>query len=122
MIELNEIFINNGLKDEALMQELDIIDECISPKYLTKDHKLPEQIKIKMNHHINEVVEKIKTLKNIPQLSEINLRLSFYLFRTNRINESKKYLNRFENGPMSIKHYANWLNKYYRILKEACNS
>lgn len=75
MVELNEIFTNNGLLDDALMQELDIIDECISPKYLKKDHRLKKHIKTVMNSYINKVIEKIRTLKNIPQLSEINLRL-----------------------------------------------
>lgn len=116
MLNIKDTYERNGLFIDAMRMDLDIADECINPSnYRNKGFN--KDILEKMRYHITLVESRLKMIENHPIIYEIYIRLAYYFFILKENKKAKRYFDKFEESNVSILHYANWLQRYYSILK-----
>jgi len=118
LASIRDIYLHNGLIIDAIRIDLNIADECFSLENYDGLNFKNQQCIEKMKVHVKLADDRISNIKFNPSLHEFYLRLGRYNLVLHDETKSKFYFNEFQNCKISENHYANWLQRYYRVLRD----
>ena len=90
---------------DALSINLDICDEAI----YRKDHAVVKE-------YLQKTLDELKTFQGHPIEDDCFVRIAYYAYKLKDRQTAKKYLEKFNEKRVSIYHYADWIQVYYRHL------
>ncbi|PHO07893.1 hypothetical protein BFT35_03930 [Thermoanaerobacterium thermosaccharolyticum] len=114
MIDVKDIYGNNGMFIDMIDMDLNIVDECFNACRYVAEHNEPLN---KIREHLKLAEDNVSKIKNHPKANEFNLRLAYYFLGLGDKIKAKYYLDKFEASGITIANYASWLQRYYNILK-----
>ncbi|WP_434655893.1 tetratricopeptide repeat protein [Thermoanaerobacterium thermosaccharolyticum] len=114
MIDIKDIYGNNGMFIDMIDMDLNIVDECFNAYKSLSEHN---ELLNKIREHLKLAEDNVSKIKNHPKANEFNLRLAYYFLGLGDKIKAKYYLDKFEASGITIANYASWLQRYYNILK-----
>lgn len=115
MQSVKRLYKENDLLADAVLCDLDIMDEATSELNIDSDLKSIHMDTMKAS--LKEIEEIIPELMEHPILNEIYLRLSIYCFAMDDIEKSREYYEKFQRlGNFAITHFAPWLRGKYSVI------
>lgn len=117
MSDIKDIYQKNGMLIEVIFLDLDIVDECCTPKNCFQDTIKPFPKK-KMEEHVQLAAEGLIKLKKYPRVAEGNIRLAVYYMVLNERAKARKHFEAFEEAKVPIHHFAFWIQRGYEGLCE----
>ncbi|MEG6567637.1 tetratricopeptide repeat protein [Thermoanaerobacterium saccharolyticum] len=114
MIDVKDIYGNNGMFIDMIDMDLNIVDECFNACRYIEEHN---ELLNKIREHLKLAEDNVSKIKNHPKANEFNLRLAYYFLGLGDKIKAKYYLDKFEVSGITIANYAFWLQGYYNILK-----
>ena len=105
--DIRDIYYRRENYIEALLVNLDIVDEAI----FQKNNPLAWK-------YIINTIDELQNFAGHPIEPEIFIRIAAYALSIERRDYALEYFNKFEASGVSIQHFADWVQGYYQVLRK----
>jgi hypothetical protein len=105
--DIRDIYYRRENYIEALLVNLDIVDEAIFQKNYPLAWK-----------YIINTIDELQNFAGHPIEPEVFIRIAAYALSLERRDYALEYFNKFEASGVSIQHFAPWVQGYYQVLQK----
>ncbi|MGL5983413.1 MAG: tetratricopeptide repeat protein [Cetobacterium sp.] len=119
MEDVLNIYSGKNLAIKEFEQRLNIIDECINPQNIESKRIVPlYYYSLRILHNLEVLENKLAQIAGHPETPCFYIRMGYYYLSQSKIEESKKYYEKFKLSKISVNHYALWIQEYENKLSQ----
>lgn len=117
MEDVLKIYLAKNLAIQEIEQRLNIIDECLSPQNIESERRVPlYYYSLRILENLELLENKVAQIAGHPETPCFYIRMGYYYLSQSKVEEAKKYYEKFKISKISVNHYALWIQGYENEL------
>lgn len=117
MEDVLKIYSNNNLVIKEIEQRLNIIDECLNPKNVEYNRRIPlYYYSLRILENLELLESRMEQIVGHPETPCFYIRMGYYYLSQNKVEQAKKYYEKFKLSKISVNHFTSSIQTYEKAL------